>query len=160
MTYTTAAEDAKAIRQELKKDHGWTTRQVSVRSENFSMGSSINVRVKDPAVDLTVVEEVAKRIAESISRCEITHEILSGGNRYVSVNYSSDALTALAADYIEAIEALEQSDRYSYPIGDCNVRKVDEHGIFAVSVGGHIINAYSSRDAGVIVARNTQSAAS
>jgi hypothetical protein len=85
-----ATEYAAQIRSTLKKAHGWSSRQVSVRSEYFSMGSSIDVIVKDPAIPLPVVKAVAEQ-AESIRRCEVTGEILSGGNRYVSVRYSHEA---------------------------------------------------------------------
>jgi hypothetical protein len=71
------------------------------------MGSSIHVEIKHPEV----CETEAKRIAEghkSVRRCEITGDILSGGNRYVSVSYSSECEAALAAPYLEALtEAVE-----------------------------------------------------
>ena len=38
--YVAAAEDAAQIRAELKSRFGWTSRQVSVKAETFSMGSA------------------------------------------------------------------------------------------------------------------------
>lgn len=99
----TTTEEAAAIRQELKK-RGWSARQVSVRSEYFSMGSSITVTVKDPTVPIDVVEEVAK-CAERIDRCQITGEILSGGNRYVHVSYSREAERAVMAPWLALVQA-------------------------------------------------------
>jgi len=99
-----ATEYAAQIRNTLKKAHGWSSRQVSVRAEYFSMGASIEVQVKDPAIPLPVVKAVAEQ-AESIRRCEISGEILSGGNRYVSVRYSHEAQQAIGARYLEAVEA-------------------------------------------------------
>lgn len=103
-TWTSAAEDAKTIRQTLKSLYGWTSRQVSVRAKNYSMGSSINVVVKDPAVNLATVERVAVDIAESIRRCGVTGEILSGGNRFVHVRHSHECHDRMAALYVEEIE--------------------------------------------------------
>lgn len=96
-------ERAKEIRKALK-EHGWNARKVSVRSDYFSMGSEIRVVIKDPAVDLETVEKIANE-HESISRCEITGEILSGGNRYVSVRYSEEALESRKAPHRDAVQA-------------------------------------------------------
>ena len=116
-----ATEYAAQIRSTLKKAHGWSSRQVSVRSEYFSMGSSIDVIVKDPAIPLPVVKAVAEQ-AESIRRCEVSGEILSGGNRYVSVRYSHEAQQTIGARYIEAVqkavEAVTPASSRLEPIGD------------------------------------------
>jgi len=96
-------EYAAEIRKALKAK-GWSTRDVSVRAKYFSMGSSIDVTIKNSSVPLPVVKEIAER-AESISRCQITGEILSGGNRYVSVSYSHEAQETIANEYIPAVKA-------------------------------------------------------
>jgi hypothetical protein len=100
---TNTAQHAKTIRETLKRDHGWGSKQVSVRIHNYSMGSSIYVRINDPSVPFSVVEEIARR-EESVSRCEITGDILSGGNRYVSIDHSSECLDAKAAPVLPALE--------------------------------------------------------
>ena len=97
-------ERAKEIRTQLKRQHGWNSRQVSVRAKYFSMGSSIDVRINDPAVPIAPVEKIANA-HESISRCEYSGEILSGGNRYVSVAYDHEALKARALPYLPAVTA-------------------------------------------------------
>ena len=56
----TTTEHAAVIRNTLKRDHGWTSRQVSIRAEYFSLGSSITVIVKDPAIPLPVVKAIAE----------------------------------------------------------------------------------------------------
>ncbi len=94
---------AKQIRTTLKAKHGWTSRQVSVRAEYFSMGSAIEVVIKDPCVPITAVKAVAEQ-AERIDRCQATGEILGGGNRYVNVSYNSDAMRVRAAAYLPAVE--------------------------------------------------------
>ena len=116
-----ATEHAAQIRSTLKKAHGWSSRQVSIRAEYFSMGSSIDVIVKDPAIPLPAVTAVAER-AETIRRCEVSGEILSGGNRYVSVRYSHEAQATIGARYVEAvqraIDAVTPGSSGLEPIGD------------------------------------------
>ena len=90
-------EYAAKIRKELKEKHGWNSRQVSVRADYYSMGSSIHVEIKDASIPLGVVKEIAEQ-AERISRCEVTGEILGGGHRFVEVRYSREAEEAIAAD--------------------------------------------------------------
>mgnify|MGYP001564267164 FL=1 len=98
----TTTEHAAEIRETLKREHSWTSRQVSVRAEHYSMGSSIHVEVKDPAIPLPVVKAVAEK-AEDIRR-DGFGEILSGGNRYVSVRYSSEAMTIIGRRYADAVQ--------------------------------------------------------
>lgn len=76
-------EKAVDLRAALKK-MGYSSRQVSVRTEFFSGGSSINVKVKAPEVDFKAVEDLADTY-KRVHRCEITGDILSGGNCYVEV---------------------------------------------------------------------------
>lgn len=83
--YVSPAESARLIRSELKTRYGWTSRQVSVKSDSYSLGSSIDITIKAPGIPVKVVEEVAKE-QERIHRCEYSGEILGGGNRYVSVS--------------------------------------------------------------------------
>jgi hypothetical protein len=103
--YQSPAEAAAEIRGKLKKLYGITSRQVSVRCASFSMGSSLDVTINDPAVDIREVRNVADG-KEKISRCEMTGEILSGGNRYLDVRYGKRAAEAFAAANAEAIAKL------------------------------------------------------
>jgi len=103
MTQTTT-DAAALIRATLRDDYGWSSRKVSVRADYFSMGSSIDVTIKDPTVDYRVVEAVAKGQSR-VRRDEYSGEILSGGNRYVSVRYSPEADEAQAAPYVALLQA-------------------------------------------------------
>lgn len=110
--YETPADAAARIRAAYKAK-GWNQRKIGVRSESFSMGSSVTVEIRSPEVD----EAEAKRIAESaerISRCEITGEILSGGNRFVHVGYSAACREILArrhqGELERAVRALDPAD--------------------------------------------------
>lgn len=72
-------EKAKAIRSELKETFKGV--KFSVRTKKYSGGSSISINWTDfPAA--SAVEEITSKY-ESISRCEYTGEILSGGNTYI-----------------------------------------------------------------------------
>jgi copper chaperone CopZ len=104
-TYQSPAEAAAEIRGKLKKLYGITSRQVSVRCASFSMGSSIDIEIKDPAVDIREVRNAADS-KEKIDRCQYTGEILSGGNRYLSVKYGSKAAETFAAANVETFARL------------------------------------------------------
>ncbi len=99
--YTTPAEAAKTVRQALKDELGLTSRDVSVRSERYSLGSSVHVTIKTKGVRLSEVERIANRV-QKIRRCEFTGDILGGGNRYVHVRYAS----GLLADEYDEISLL------------------------------------------------------
>jgi len=92
---------AKEIRTQLKAK-GWNTRKISVRSDRYSMGSTIRVEIKDPSIPLTEVAAVAEPFAR-VHRCKVTGDILSGGNMHVDVEYSRDALEDLIMPLVEAM---------------------------------------------------------
>lgn len=103
--YVSCAQAAATVRAALKAK-GWTSKDVSVRADNYSMGSALRIRIRNPRVPLSVVKAAAAP-QERIRYDEYSGEILSGGNRYVDVSYDSDALKALAAPHIAAVrEAL------------------------------------------------------
>ena len=114
-------EAAAAIRATLKKQYGWTSRQVSVQSDCYSMGSSIRVTIKDPAIYRADVEKVAEQY-ERIHRCEVTGDILGGCNRYVDVHYTSEALEARSVQYLPAVlKAVEERAQH----GDNSLIPID-----------------------------------
>lgn len=116
MAYKSTTDHAKEIRAAYKA-RGWSSRKVSVRSEYFSMGSSIHVTVKHPEVCAVEAERIAKEHS-AVRRCEMTGDILSGGNRYVSTSYSSECEAALAAPYLEALtEAVAGLEAEGLPRG-------------------------------------------
>jgi len=77
MSKTTDA--AAVIRAELRA-LGITSRKVSVRTDSFSPGSSIDVRIKDAGVRLSVVLEIAQ------------HHVEETRHRFLSVEYSGEVL--------------------------------------------------------------------
>jgi hypothetical protein len=92
------------IRRSLKAEHGLTSRQVSVRSQH----GSIECTVKDPAVKLATVEQVARK-HERIDRDEVTGCILRGGNTFVKVQYAESVLAPLAARVLPQLKELERT---------------------------------------------------
>lgn len=140
MNYTTTAQDAKAIRTSIKKDLGFGPKDVSVRSSNYSMGSSIRVSVKsaDAALKLAEIEAIANP-KESVRRCGYSGDILSGGNRFVFVNIDSQAARDVAARFIdpEALDAkLEEAKAKPLPTLIPVVDLGDDRTIYAQSPGG------------------------
>jgi hypothetical protein len=117
----TTAERSKAIRAELKRRAGLTSRDVSVVSDVYSGGSSIRIAVKNPAVSTRFVKAIAEA-HESIRRDHFG-DILEGGNRFVFVNYSAAVMDVFRARYLPAVTAAMalrdgESDTSLIPIGD------------------------------------------
>jgi hypothetical protein len=103
-TYIGTTERAAMIRAELKAKHKWTSRDVSVKADNFSMGSAIRIRIKNADVSLAAVKEIAA-VHEKIDRDQASGEILSGANRYLDIEYSSEAREVLIARHLPAVQA-------------------------------------------------------
>ena len=110
--HTPVAEDAKALRAEFKAK-GWNSKAISVRSSSYSGGSSIRVEIKSPSVPMNVVRPMAAAY-ERISRCKTTGDILSGGNRFINVEYSRECMDEMAAQWVQpcadAIGKLDPAD--------------------------------------------------
>lgn len=145
----TTKEHAAALRATFKR-HGWTSRDISVKIDTYSMGSSIDVRVKRMGIPFDVVERIAKG-AESVRRCEYSGEILSGGNRYVSVSYTHEAADAIQDHYKAALTAAadalkaDPSDNSLHPIAGTDgflLGRGDHGNGFSLWKEGHITQAY------------------
>lgn len=93
---------AAEIRAALKRA-GYSGRDVSIKSDYYSMGSAIRIQIKNPRVPSKLVKALAEP-AEDIRRDHFG-DILSGGNRYVTISFSHEAEQALAAPYVEAVKA-------------------------------------------------------
>ena len=108
----TTKEIAKEIRAALKSK-GWNARKVSVRTEHYTVDAAISITIKDLDVPIDVVEEIAAGRGH-IDRCQVTGEILCGGNLYVDVAYDREALDARAADLAAKLEALPEGERLAH----------------------------------------------
>lgn len=146
----TTKEHAAAIRATFKR-HGWTARDISVRIDTYSMGSSIDVRVKNPDIPFDVIEKIAKG-AESVRYCEYSGEILSGGNRYVSVSYTHEAADAIQARHADVLTAAaraltsDPSDNSLHEIGSTGFLLGRGSGGYGFSLwkDGHITQAHEA----------------
>ncbi len=105
MTITTnsTADRAKAIRATLKL-RGWNARAVSVRCDYYSMGSSIYVTVRQFGISAQAVKDAVEGFAR-IDRCQMTGEILSGGNTFVHVDYATKVQEAARNELRETVDA-------------------------------------------------------
>lgn len=98
----TRNEKTKSIRAAYKK-LGWNNRQISVRAAGVTHSDSISVVIKDLSIGIAAVRNVAMR-HEKIDRCEITGDILLGGNTYVQVSYDRCAIASRVGDLDRLIE--------------------------------------------------------
>lgn len=99
------AQASQTIRQKLKKLHGITSRQVSVRIKTYTLGSSIYITINDPAVDIREVQNVANK-HERVDYDQFTGEILCGGNTHLFVGYSDAAAEIYAKQNAMALATL------------------------------------------------------
>ncbi len=72
------------VRQAIKSELGYNSRQVSVRDNPGGLSTSITVRLKKPGLDFDKIEAIAERHVK-VDRCERSGEIMGGGNTYVFV---------------------------------------------------------------------------
>lgn len=155
MPYTSPAEDAAKIRAALKA-RGITSRQVSVKSSSFSMGSAIDVTIKAPGISVKMVREIAETF-ERVSRCEITGEILSGGNRYVSVTLDWRMLDAAAERFMPWLKALEITGNSMLPVPEMDDfwagRQSDWQ--YSLSHDGRMLPVRDAGDVARVLAENT-----
>jgi len=86
------------LRAALKRA-GFTSKQVTVRRDAYSMGSTLYVTIRDLSIPKSKIEEIAGAF-EIVRRCERSGEILSGGNRYLDVSYEDNALRAYALEVV------------------------------------------------------------
>ncbi|QSF43515.1 LPD29 domain-containing protein [Paenibacillus tianjinensis] len=104
-----------SVSAELKKELKSTFPGVkfSVRSSSYSTGSSISVEWNNlPTV--AAVEAITNKYSH-INRCEVTHEILSGGNTYIStfVDYTPEFIEQVEALMSEASKEIKGSRFYN-----------------------------------------------
>jgi hypothetical protein len=157
--YLGTTERAAIIRKALKAQHKLSGRDVSVRAEHFSMGSSIEIKIKNPEVSVDAVKAIAEP-HEKIDRDQFG-EILGGGNRFLHIGYSSEARTALAARALPAVaaalEALQLEPGYLVPVtGSAFLLGAGHHGLrYGLSLwrdGGHMQEVTDAEEAAFYIA--------
>ena len=98
----TTKEMAQDLRK-LYKKKGWNNRMVGVQVNYGSIDSSIVVIVKDVRVPYGEAMRIAKG-AEHIDRCEMSGEILGGGNCFVHIRLMDTVEMELTNRYREAVQ--------------------------------------------------------
>ena len=133
---------AQTLRAALK-EAGFNARKVSVRHERYSMGSSVHVTIRDASVtDIAKVREIAET-AESIRRCPITHEILSGGNTYVHV-HATDDVRAAWAEQSGLVDKLETA--FDKLVADpARIIDVDGDWMIEIDGSGYVVATQTAR---------------
>lgn len=96
-------EAAARIRAFLKKEKGWNARDVTIRTEYFSMGSSIHATIRNARVPGHELKAILES-GEQIHRDEYTGEILGGGNRYVHLHWTEEVQEILARRHVDALQ--------------------------------------------------------
>ena len=107
--YLTAAERAAIIRKAYKA----SGIKATVRSSSYSMGSSVEIRVISG--NFALATEIAQRFS-SVRRCEVTGEVLSGGNKYVNVEWHESAIVTKSAELTEVEAAAKTLDVGGYAL--------------------------------------------
>ena len=148
-TMRTTTQQAALIRHTLKQEYGWTSHQVSIKTDYFSMGSAIRIEIKDSAVPLPTVKAVAEQ-AERIRR-DSFGEILSGGNTYVTVSYSSEVLDIFGRRYADAVQrAVNQLEP-----GSSGLEPVEGTGFLVGKPDAYRLTLWDRESAGMIQEANT-----
>jgi len=112
-----AREAVVAIRAALKA-RGWNQRKVSVRVRPCTYSSAISATIYDASVPLAEVKAIVDQ-HRHVRRCEITGDILEGGNTYTDVEYELGVLDPLTAEITARIEKGEQEIRGYTVVFDC-----------------------------------------
>jgi hypothetical protein len=113
----TSTKPSGKLRAALKQA-GFNARRVTVKYDH----TTLRVTIRDASVSLTKVEEIAGPF-ERIRRCQVTGEMLLGGNTYIEVAYDKEVIKPLK-DEIAALLAAAPFDEYVAVRGDFRALKV------------------------------------
>jgi hypothetical protein len=114
---TTNTTPAQALRAALKAA-GFNARRVTVRER----GSSLYVSIRDAGASLSKVDAIANKFSV-VSRCEVTREILSGGNTFVFVAYIDEVIEPAKAAILAVLNPAPV-DEWVTVLGDFRAVKV------------------------------------
>lgn len=96
--------EASNLRKELK-ERGYSNRKVSVNHSYCGYSASITVTIKDLSIPLEIINDIACTY-KSVRYCEITQEVLQGGNTYVQVDYDYELLENATEEKLEQAEKI------------------------------------------------------
>ena len=98
----TNKELGNAIRKELKAE-GITSKDVSVRVRDSLYDTAVSIKIKNPKIKKSKVEEIAKKY-QFVEHDERTYEILAGGNTYIFVDYEYGVVEEASAELLPVAE--------------------------------------------------------
>ena len=98
--------DAKGVKQFLKL-HGYNPKDFRVKKSMPGYEKSLRITIKNIAISKREIEDLVYPQFQKISYCEITQEILAGGNTFVIVEYDENA-------FEELVESKQQEAKKLY----------------------------------------------
>ena len=98
------------IRKKLK-EAGFTSKDYSIRVRDAGFSTSVDIRVKNPRVRLSDIEQITKRY-ESVEHDERTGEVLEGGNIYTFCQYENGIFDEVILPLMETSEKVFISSKW------------------------------------------------
>lgn len=90
---------------DIRKELGLKPKDISIRIDYGGYSEAIRVEIKNLLISKIDIENKLAKYRD-VGRCEVTGEILQGGNTYVTVNYNSDSMKAAAKKIKSDVEKI------------------------------------------------------
>ena len=95
--------------KKMLKEKGFDTKGISIRGKYAGYSDALDVRVKDPNIDIAKIEKLLSK-HESYERGP-DGDILQGGNRYITIQYDYDAFNEVKKEgKADAENLMKQAD--------------------------------------------------
>ena len=107
----TNRELSQIIRKDLK-EHGITSKDVSVRVRDALYDTSVNITIKNPLVRETDVESITRKYSK-VDYDQRSMEILAGCNIYVHCEYAYGIFDNVSAPLIPIAEKVFNNEKYN-----------------------------------------------
>lgn len=118
-TETTKRVTKADLLRAVLKTAGYKSTQVSVKQSPCTYSTSLRVTIRTAAIKHSEIKALAERF-ESVRRDEYSGEILLGGNTYLEVAYSEEALDSLTDEIEPTIMGL-QPDGHAVEVRGLNI---------------------------------------
>ena len=122
-------------------DLGYTNKQIGVRNRPGGYETAIHITIKDLSIDLDQIRDATMHL-EKVDYCEASHEILAGGNTFISTQYDWEKKDA-------AVEALKPLAEKIYKL-DGVVYKTPEYYIYFWKENPHMPEFIMEHETGSI----------
>lgn len=111
------------LKTDLKSSLDYNQRMVSVKENPCGLSYSFTFTIRDPKVDLLRLAEFVNP-SQSVDKCRVTGEILSGGNTYVHITMTNDVISNWASKFqtkIQQMEPITGADSIFYKIDNFTI---------------------------------------